>query len=181
MQTLLGERRGGAKPYPTEALIHELVAAQALRAPEATALVFEGQSLTYGEFDRRTNQLARALRKRGVGPEVIVGVCLERSFELVIALHAVLRAGGAYLPLDPEYPRDRLAFMLEDAKAPVLLTQAHLEGLLPPHRALVLRLDTDWPEIAGEPDSGLDRGGLGLSSLAYVIYTSAPPAAPRAS
>ncbi|MEO5729664.1 MAG: condensation domain-containing protein, partial [Byssovorax sp.] len=96
--------------YPRDRLVHEIFAAQAARTPEAIALVFEGMSLTYRELDQRSNQLARALQKRGVGPEVLVGVCLERSIELVIALYGVLKAGGAYVPLDPEYPKERLAF-----------------------------------------------------------------------
>ncbi|MEP7122426.1 MAG: non-ribosomal peptide synthase/polyketide synthase [Byssovorax sp.] len=178
-RALLAESHGKATSFPTEALIHQLFEAQADRAPDAAALVFEGKQLSYRELDRRANQLAHALRKRGVGPETIVGVCLDRSLELVIALYAVLKAGGAYLPLDPEYPRDRLSFMLDDAKAPVLLTQAHLEALLPPHSAAVLRLDTGWDEIAGEPDSRLPRGDLGLSSLAYVIYTSGSTGRPK--
>jgi amino acid adenylation domain-containing protein/non-ribosomal peptide synthase protein (TIGR01720 family) len=178
-RSLLTASHGKTTAYPTDALIHQLFEAQADRAPDAVALVFEGQQLSYSELDRRANQLAHALRKRGVGPETIVGVCLDRSLELVIALYAVLKAGGAYLPLDPEYPRSRLAFMLEDAKAPVLLTQSHLEGLLPPHSAAVLRLDTGWDEIASEPDSRLPRGDLGLSSLAYVIYTSGSTGRPK--
>ncbi len=147
--------------YPKDALIHELFAAQAARTPEAIALVFEGISLTYGELDRRSNQLAHALRRRGVGPEVLVGVCLERSIELVVALYGVLKAGGAYVPLDPEYPKDRLAFMLADAAVPVLLTQAHLEASLSGHRAEVLRLDTGWSSIASELDS---RSNAALSA-----------------
>ncbi|MEP7126667.1 MAG: amino acid adenylation domain-containing protein, partial [Byssovorax sp.] len=176
---MLVDLAGPRADSPRDRLIHELVAAQAQATPDAIALVFEGKSLTYRDFDRRVNQLAHALVKRGVGPEVIVGVCLDRSLELPIALHAVLRAGGAYLPLDPEYPHDRLAFMLDDAKVPVLLTQSHLEVLLPSHRALVLRLDTDWTEIEKEPDSRLDRGALALTNLAYVIYTSGSTGRPK--
>ncbi|MEP7121093.1 MAG: non-ribosomal peptide synthase/polyketide synthase [Byssovorax sp.] len=165
--------------YPNDRLIPDLLEAQAAATPEAIALVFEGISLTYRELDRRTNQLARALVKRGVGPEVLVGVCLERSIELVVALHAVLKAGGAYVPLDPEYPKDRLAFMLDDTNVPVLLTQAHLTALLPPHRAEVLRLDTGWSAIEVEPDSRLDRRALALTNLAYVIYTSGSTGRPK--
>jgi amino acid adenylation domain-containing protein/non-ribosomal peptide synthase protein (TIGR01720 family) len=168
-----------AADYPTDALIHEIVAAQAARTPEAIALVFEEISLTYRELDRRANQLAHALRRRGVGPDVLVGVCLARSIELVVALHAVLRAGGAYVPLDPEYPKDRLAFMLDDAKVPVLLTQAHLEALLPAHEAEVLRLDAAWSTMENEPESPLERGALALTNLAYVIYTSGSTGRPK--
>ncbi len=165
--------------YPRSRLVHELVEAQAAATPDAIALVFEGISLTYREFDRRANRLAHALRRRGVGPDVLVGVCLERSIELVVALHAVLRAGGAYVPLDPEYPTDRLAFMLDDTKVSILLTQAHLEAALPPHRAEVLRLDTGWQAIEIEPDSRVDRGELALTNLAYVIYTSGSTGRPK--
>ncbi len=165
--------------HPKDRLIHQLFEAQADRTPDSIALVFEGNALTYAELDRRSNQLAHALRKRGVGPDVLVGVCLDRSLELVIALHAVLKAGGAYVPLDPEYPRDRLAFMVEDARVPVLLTQAHVEAALPPHGAQVLRLDTGWDEIAKEPESRLERGDLGLHHLAYVIYTSGSTGRPK--
>jgi amino acid adenylation domain-containing protein/non-ribosomal peptide synthase protein (TIGR01720 family) len=165
--------------HPKDLLIHQIFEAQAERTPEAIALVFEGNSLSYGELDRRSNQLAHALRKRGVGPDVLVGVCLDRSLELVIALYGVLKAGGAYVPLDPEYPRDRLAFMVEDARVPVLLTQSHVEAALPPHGAQVVRLDTGWDEIAKEPDSRPERGDLGLHHLAYVIYTSGSTGRPK--
>jgi amino acid adenylation domain-containing protein/non-ribosomal peptide synthase protein (TIGR01720 family) len=165
--------------HPKGLLIHQIFEAQAERTPDAIALVFEGKSLTYGELDRRANQLAHALRGRGVGPDVLVGVCLDRSLELVIALYGVLKAGGAYVPLDPEYPRDRLAFMVEDARVPVLLTQAHVEAALPPHGAQVIRLDTEWAQIEKEPDSRLERGDLGLNHLAYVIYTSGSTGRPK--
>jgi amino acid adenylation domain-containing protein len=168
-----------AKSYPDGALIHELFEAQVDAVPEAIALVFEGRELTYGELERRSNQLARALRSRGVGPDVLVGVCLERSFELLIALYAVLKAGGAYVPLDPDYPSDRLAFMLDDAKPSVLLTAGRLERLLPPHAAEVICLDVGWSAIEKELNSRLDRGALGLSNLAYVIYTSGSTGRPK--
>ena len=120
--------------------------------PDAVALVCEGRTLTYGELDRRANQLAHALARRGVGPEIVVGVCLDRSIELVVALYAVLKAGGAYAPLDPEYPRERLAFMLDDLAAPVIVTDARLAGVLPEGPAALLRLDADADAIAREPD-----------------------------
>ncbi|MEO5728081.1 MAG: condensation domain-containing protein, partial [Byssovorax sp.] len=178
-RTVVEEFNATRADYPRDRLVHEIFEAQAARTPEAIALVFEGNSLTYRELDQRSNQLARALQKHGVGPEVLVGVCLERSIELVIALYGVLKAGGAYVPLDPEYPKDRLAFLLADTNVPVLLTQAHLEAVLPPHPAEVLRLDTGWPAIAGELDSPLDRGALGLTNLAYVIYTSGSTGRPK--
>ncbi len=143
------------------------------------ALRFEGREVTYGELDRRANQLAHALRKRGVGPDVLVGVLMERSVEMVVALYGVLKAGGAYLPLDPEYPRERLAFMLEDARAPVILIQAHLAPVLPEQGGAVVRVDADWASIATEPSEAPPRDGLTLSHLAYVIYTSGSTGRPK--
>ena len=108
------------------ATLPELFAAQVAKTPDATAVVFEDASLTYGELDARANQLAHHLRALGVGPEVVVGLCVERSLEMVVALLGILKAGGAYLPLDPDYPPERLAFMLADADAPLLLTHSAL-------------------------------------------------------
>ena len=159
--------------------VHELFEAQAARTPDAVAVRFEGQEVTYGELDRRTNQLARALRKRGVKAETLVGVLMERSIEMVVALYGVLKAGGAYVPLDPEYPRDRLGFMLEDTRAPVILLQAHLEDVLPAHEAQLLRLDTEWDAIAIESSEPLAREGLSDRNLAYVIYTSGSTGRPK--
>ena len=112
----------------------ELFAAQAARSPEAVAVVFGEQRLSYAALDARANQLAHHLRGLGVGPEVVVGLCVERSLEMLVGLLGILKAGGAYLPLDPSYPPARLAFMLEDARAPVLLTQAALRERIPEHR-----------------------------------------------
>src|SRR5437868_12458913 len=121
--------------YPRQRCLHELIEEQVARTPEAVAVVYEDQSLTFSELDRRANQLAHHLRALGVGPEVRVGVCLERSLELVVALLGVLKAGVAYVPLDPGYPADRLAYMLADAHASVLLSQAPLVDTLPAHAA----------------------------------------------
>ena len=117
------------------ATLPELFAAQAARTPAATAVLFEDARLSYRELDARANRLAHHLRGCGVGPEVVVGLCLERSPEMVIGLLAILKAGGAYLPLDPAYPRERLAFMLADAGAPVLVTHSALAARLPAHHA----------------------------------------------
>ena len=111
------------------------------RTPEAVAVVFEGQSLTYRELNARANQLAHYLRSLGVGPEVLVGLCLERSLEMVVALLGILKAGGAYVPLDPGYPPNRLALMLDDAQVAVLLTQKKLARDLTVHKAKVICLD----------------------------------------
>ena len=117
--------------YPREKCLHELFEEQVERSPEAVAVVYEGERLTYRELNERANQLGHYLRELGVGPEVLVGICVERSLEMVVGLLGILKAGGAYVPLDPEYPKERLAFMIEDAKAPVLLTLRHLLGNLP--------------------------------------------------
>ncbi|HEY4748702.1 MAG TPA: condensation domain-containing protein, partial [Steroidobacteraceae bacterium] len=160
-----------ATDYPHQRCLHELVAEQAARTPDAPALMFQDHTLSYGALERRANQLAHYLRARGVGPDVVVGVCAERSIEMVVALLGILKAGGAYLPLDPSYPPDRLAYMLEDAKAPVLLTQAALADRLPPTGAATVRLDADWPHIARGPTTTPDST-VAPDNLAYVIYTS---------
>jgi amino acid adenylation domain-containing protein len=161
-----------------QGLLHERFAAQAERTPEAVALSFEGEMLSYGELERRANQLARHLRGLGVGPDVVVGLCVERSFEMVIALLGILKAGGAYLPLDPSYPAERLAYMLADAQAPVLLTQDALVERLPAHQAVLLRLDTDWPRIARHPATA-PASACDPDNLAYVIYTSGSTGRPK--
>src|SRR5262249_6188593 len=119
---LLSEWNQTCAEFPSERCLHELIEEQVERSPEAVAVVFDQEQLTYAELNGRANQLARHLRKLGVGPEVRVGICLERSFEMVVGLLGILKAGGAYLPLDPEHPRERLSFMLEDALLPVVLT-----------------------------------------------------------
>ena len=137
------------------ATLPELFAAQVARTPDAVAVVFEDDSLSYGQLDARANQLAHHLRALGVGPEVVVGLCLARSLDMIVGLLGILKAGGAYLPLDPDYPRERLAFMLADAGARVLVTQAALmERLAAPAASMVqsiVRLDADAAAIAAEP------------------------------
>jgi non-ribosomal peptide synthetase component F len=130
-EQLLVEWNDTRADYPEGLCIHELFEAQVERTPDAIAVVFEGEELTYGELNRRANRLAHYLRRLGVGPEVLVGICVERSLEMVVGLLGILKAGGAYVPLDPEYPRERLEFMLEDAQIPVLLTQQRLMADLP--------------------------------------------------
>jgi amino acid adenylation domain-containing protein len=165
--------------YPGEWCLHELFEAQAARTPDAPAVTFEGRSLTYRELDERANRLAHRLRKLGVGPDALVGVAMDRSLELVIALYGVLKAGGAYVPFDPEYPEDRLAFMLADAKVPVLLTTERLAASLPAGAARVVRLDADAASIAEEPPHR-PASGVAPSHLAYAIYTSGSTGRPKA-
>jgi nonribosomal peptide synthetase DhbF len=164
--------------YPREKCLHELIAEQARRTPEAPAVVYDDQLLSYAELEVRANQLAQHLRRLGVGPDVVVGLYIERSLAMVVALLGILKAGGAYLPLDPEYPPDRLAFMLADAQVPVLLTVEGLAQSLPSHGARVVRLDADWPQIASLPAS-VPESGVAPSNLAYVIYTSGSTGKPK--
>ena len=163
---------------PPEGCVHERFQAWAARAPGAVAVVCEGESLTYAELNQRANQVAHTLRALGVGPEVPVGVCLERGVELVVALLGVLKAGGAYVPLDAGHPPERLAFLLEDSAVPVLLTREALRAALPPHGAEVLCLDADGPRIARAPRHD-PPSGAGPESLAYVIYTSGSTGRPK--
>ncbi len=164
--------------WASSGLVHRLVQAQAEAAPAAVALVTGGVEVTYQALATRVRQLARHLRRLGVGLETRVGVCLERTADLPVALLAILEAGGCYVPLDPSYPRDRLAWMLEDSAAPVVITQESLRDALPPHQAWVLSLDGDAPavelESAEAPAVDLDP-----VHLAYVLYTSGSTGRPK--
>ncbi|HEU0076629.1 MAG TPA: amino acid adenylation domain-containing protein, partial [Longimicrobiaceae bacterium] len=169
--------RTGAE-LPAERCIHQLFEEQAERTPDAVAVVFEGEALSYAELNARANRLAHALRRRGAGPEVRVGICLERSLEMVVSILGVLKAGGAYVPLDPAYPAERLAFLLEDAAVPVLLSEARLEARLPPHAASVLRLDAEGASLAAEPEHA-PQSGATPRNQAYVLYTSGSTGRPK--
>ncbi|HEY3009738.1 MAG TPA: amino acid adenylation domain-containing protein [Micromonosporaceae bacterium] len=163
--------------YPDAATLHGLVEAQAVRTPELVAVSGEGRSVTYAELNAAANRIAHRLRAAGVGPETLVGVCAERSVELVAALLGVLKAGGAYLPLDPEYPPDRLAFMLADSTAPVVLVQDRLRDALPATGAVVLVVD-DESEWAGQPVDDPEPVAE-ATNIAYVIYTSGSTGRPK--
>ncbi|HLH25146.1 MAG TPA: amino acid adenylation domain-containing protein [Chloroflexota bacterium] len=165
-------------PYPRAAGVQQLFEAQAARVPDAVAVEFAGQQITYRALNHRANQLARHLQSLGVGPETIVGVYLERSLDMVVALLGILKAGGAYLPLDPLFPPDRLAYMLEDSRASVLLTQAKLDGTLRPREATVVCLDAEWPRIAEHRAENLRGTGV-PDRLAYVLYTSGSTGRPK--
>ncbi len=177
-QQLLVEWNDTRRAYPRDQCIHELFEGQVERTPDAVAVVFENSQLTYRELNQRANQLARHLQALGVGPEVLVGICMERSLEMMIALLGTLKAGGAYVPLDPTYPRDRLAFMLQDAQVPVLLTQRRLLEGLPEHKAQVVCLDADWEAIAQESAVNTIREVM-ADNLVYVIYTSGSTGKPK--
>src|SRR2546427_461057 len=164
--------------YPRELCIHQLVEAQTQQEPQATAVEFEGRSLSYAELDSRANQLADLLRKRGVKREVLVGLCVERSLEMVVALLGILKAGGAYVPLDPAYPRDRIKYVLDDARVQVLITQESLRRSLPATSAEVLCLDPAWKTLARESAENV-AADVGQENLAYVIYTSGSTGKPK--
>jgi amino acid adenylation domain-containing protein/non-ribosomal peptide synthase protein (TIGR01720 family) len=175
-QQILGTWNATETAYPEGARLHELFEAQARKTPELTAVVFEGKSLSYRALDEQANRLAHHLQRLGVGPDVLVGVCLERSLELCVALFGVLKAGGAYAPLDPSYPKDRLDFMITEAGAKVLITHDRLLGALPAGEAKLLALDTlDLHAESAEAP----RCEAGPEQLAYVIFTSGSTGRPK--
>ncbi|HEX2270758.1 MAG TPA: amino acid adenylation domain-containing protein [Pyrinomonadaceae bacterium] len=166
--------------YPQDKCVHELFAEQVERTPEAIAVEFEGETLTYRELNGRANQLARHLNQLGADSETIVGVCMERSLEMVVALYGTLKSGAAYLPLDPAYPQARLQHMLEEARVRVVLTQQHLLNGLPPYSGEVVCLDTQWTERMDHlSNADLDHG-VSVENLAYTIYTSGSTGKPKA-
>jgi amino acid adenylation domain-containing protein len=185
-EPLLVEWNNTNTDFPRNQCLHQLFEAQVERTPEAVAVVFEQKRLTYQELNQRANQLAHYLKKLGVGPEVLVGICMERSLEMVVGLLGILKAGGAYLPLEPAYPQERLAFMLEEAQTPVLLTQEQNLPGLPSIDGLggnsaILRLvclETDWAVISAESQENL-VSGVKPDNLAYVIYTSGSTGKPK--
>lgn len=175
---ILVECRGARTDYRTDVCIHQLFEEQAARTPEEIAAVFDDQHLTYRELDVRANRLAHYLRKRGVGPDMPVGLCVERSLDMLTGLLGILKAGGAYLPLDPAYPKERLNFMLEDAGAKVLVTRERLQelwGVVPPERIF---LNPDWEIFSGEPESAPEKW-TSPENLAYVLYTSGSTGIPK--
>ncbi|CCI07344.1 Nonribosomal peptide synthetase [Microcystis aeruginosa PCC 7941] len=164
--------------YPVTKCLHQLFEEQVKRTPDAVAVLCSGEQLTYNELNCRANQLAHYLQSLGVKPDQLVGICLERSLEMIVGLLGILKAGGAYLPLDPEYPSERLSFMLEDAQLSVLLTQQKLGETLPQHQASIICLDTDWEKIAENSHSNLENT-VTPDNLAYVIYTSGSTGKPK--
>ncbi len=175
---LLNEWNDTTRVYPQPSLLHEIFAEQAARTLDATAIVCEGQELSYGDLNRRANQLAHYLQRLGVGPEVLVAIYMERSLEMVIALMAVLKAGGAYVPLDPAYPQERRTFILEDTRAPIVLTQEALAARQTFGSARIVALDAIDNELARESLKNPHSGATD-ESLAYVIYTSGSTGKPK--
>jgi amino acid adenylation domain-containing protein len=175
---LLVEWNDTRRDYPRDRCIHQLFEAQVEKTPDAIAVVFEDQQLTYGELNRQANQLARYLMRLGVGPEKRVGICVERSLEMIIGLLAILKAGGAYVPQDPCFPKERLAFIWKDSHISVLLSQKHLIEALPPFNGTLVCLDRDWDEISRENDEKPKDGTI-AENLAYVTYTSGSTGLPK--
>lgn len=175
---LLVEWNATDADYPKDQCIHQLFEAQVERTPEAVAVIYEGQTLTYRELNVRANQLAHYLQRLGVGPEVLVGICVERSLEMMIGILGILKAGGAYVPIDPTYPSQRIAFMLEDSQVSVLLTHQHLNKKIPKHEARDVYLDTMSEAIARESEENAITG-IASVNLAYMIYTSGSTGKPK--
>jgi amino acid adenylation domain-containing protein len=175
---LLVEWNNTLKHYPQDKCIHQLFEEQVERSPDAIAVEFEDKRLTYIQLNQRANKIAHHLRTLGVGPEVVVGICVERSLEMVVGLLGILKAGGGYVPLDPEYPTERLSFMLQDAQVKVLLTQQRLVEKLPEYKAQFVYLDTDWQVISRSSEEN-PITGLQATNLAYVIYTSGSTGQPK--
>jgi amino acid adenylation domain-containing protein len=174
---LLLEFNDTASPF-ADGCLHELIEEQVHRVPDAVAVRFGRQTLTYAELDARSNQLAHRLVEFGVGPDVLVGICVERSLEMVVGLLGILKAGGAYVPIDPAYPADRQEYMLTSSQAPVVVTQNRLRAGLPVGNAAVVCLDGDWPSISLLPTDA-PRVPANPSQLAYVIYTSGSTGLPK--
>jgi amino acid adenylation domain-containing protein len=176
-ERLLVDWNQTAADYPPRCL-HELIAEQTERAPEAVAIECGDERLTYRELEMRANQLANHLAGLGVRPGVLVGICVERSLEMLVGLLGIMKAGGAYVPIDPAYPAERQAFMLESSEAPIVLTQEQLLDALPAGEFKVVCLDRDWPQIAALA-SEAPAGDSDTERLAYVIYTSGSTGKPK--
>ncbi|MEW6735756.1 MAG: amino acid adenylation domain-containing protein, partial [Acidobacteriota bacterium] len=179
-QKLVVEWSGDNNIVKTDRCLHSLFEEQVSRTPNEIALICESEQLSYQELNARANQLAHHLRSKGITPDSLVGVCLERSIEMIVALLGILKAGGAYVPIDPGYPRERMAFMFEDANTKIILTQQRLRTGIASLGATIICLDSDWQEIATHSRENLDSINQ-PDNLAYVIYTSGSTGRPKAS
>ncbi len=166
------------RPFPSDLCVHQLFEAQVLSSPDSIALICDDLQLSYSELNERANQLAHHLRRLGVGMESPVAILMERNVDLIVSLLAILKAGGCYLPLDPDYPQERLSFMLRDANVRVLLTQSNFIERLPQHDAYALQVDAAWPTIAQEMTENLTLSAR-AENVAYVIYTSGSTGEPK--
>jgi len=178
LQQILVDWNNTSADFPADQCMHQLFETQAKQTPEAVALIFENEHMSYAELNRRSNQLAHYLIKYGVGPEVSVAICMERTLEMMVGIMAILKAGGAYVPMDASYPQERLALMMDDSQATVLLTQSQLLDNIPTQNVQVICLDKDWAAIAAENDENLEIDVV-PSNLAYVIYTSGSTGKPK--
>ncbi len=176
--TMLTGWNATARAVAKDKCVHELIADQVARTPDAVAAVFEDVPLTYRELDTRANRLAHHLRARGAGPDTLVALCCERSLEMLVAILGIHKAGAAYVPLDPGYPADRIAFMLDDSQAQLLVTQESVLGELPESRAEIICIDRDWSAIAAQPGD-TPASGVTPANLAYCIYTSGSTGRPK--
>ncbi len=176
-QQLLIDWNASEAEYPA-LCVHELIGQQAHESPHVTAVQFGNESLSYGELDTRSNQLASYLRRKGIGKEALIGLYLDRSLDMIVALLGVWKAGAAYVPLDPAYPKERIAFIAEDACLSALVTQTHLASSLPQTDADVVIVDGEWAAIAAEPAGTIDAA-VKPDNLAYVLYTSGSTGKPK--
>ncbi|MFP4410900.1 non-ribosomal peptide synthetase [Coleofasciculus sp.] len=177
-QHILQDWNSTQTDYDLSPCLHHLIEAQVEKTPDAVAVIFDNQQLTYRQLNSRANKLAHYLQKLGVKPESLVGICVERSLEMVVGLLAIIKAGGAYVPIDPSYPVDRISYMLADSKVPVLLTQKALVLHLPKSTAKIICLDTQWDDIGVENNQNPDST-VQTENLAYVIYTSGSTGKPK--
>lgn len=177
-QSLVVQRNQTRAAFAEHWCLHELFEAQARKTPDAPAIVFGEQRLAYADLERRANQLARYLRNTRVGPETLVGICMERGLSMIVGLLGILKAGGAYVPLDPQYPRQRLDFMRHDARLKLILTQRHLLDRIVGHESRLVCLDADWAQVERESSASL-ISHTHPGNLAYVIYTSGSTGEPK--
>lgn len=175
---LLVEWNDTARDYPRDVCLHQLFEAQAERTPEAAAVICDDRSISYRELNGRANQLAHHLIAQGVGPETFVGLCLERSIEMIVGVLGILKAGGAYVPIDPQNPRERLAFILSDSRGKVVVTQAKFVDRLPVDKAQLVCLDRDGETIARQSQAS-PHSNVTADNLAYVLYTSGSTGRPK--
>ena len=171
-QQIVREWNNATVDYPQDKCIHQLFEQQVAKTPDAIAVIFQEQQLTYRELDNRANQLANYLQTLGVKPDAKVGICLNRCLEMMVGILAILKAGGAYIPLDPAYPQERLSHMLEDSGISVLLTTQNLVNQIPQNKAKQICLDKDWDNLIGNQSQQAPHSDVKPSNLAYVIYTS---------
>lgn len=177
-QQILVQWNNTKTDYPQDITIHQLFESQVAKTPEAIAVVYEEQKLTYSQLNAKADRLARYLQKLGAKPEMQVGICVERSLEMVVGILGILKAGAAYVPLDPNYPQERLAYMLSDAEVSVLVTQRSLMTSLPKHQGQTVCLDTDSKIIAEFPSAD-SSSGVKPTNLGYIIYTSGSTGKPK--